>query len=199
MIAKDMKRGDVLVYNGSPIIVENLQVQTPSARGAATLYKFRCRNLITKDKIDLKLKGTDMLDEADFRRRAVTYSYADASDVYFMDAETYEMYNIAKEDVAEELNYIKEGLEGIFALIYEDRCVAINLPVTVEMLVTQCDPAARGNSATSREKPATIETGLVVMVPEYLEQGEIIKVDTRTGEFLGRANKESPQNNIITR
>ena len=62
MIAKDMKRGDVLVYNGAPIIVENLQVQTPSARGAATLYKLRCRNLISKDKIDLKLKGTDSLD-----------------------------------------------------------------------------------------------------------------------------------------
>ncbi len=81
------------------------------------------------------------------------------------------------------------GVFMIFALIYEERCVAISLPVTVEMLVTQCDPAARGNSATSREKPAVIETGLTVMVPEYLEQGEIIKVDTRTGEFLGRANK----------
>ena len=68
MIAKDMKRGDIVVYNGAPIIVENLQVQTPSARGAATLYKVRCRNLITKDKVDLKLKGTDMMDEADFRR-----------------------------------------------------------------------------------------------------------------------------------
>ncbi|MGN1065596.1 MAG: elongation factor P [Thermoguttaceae bacterium] len=189
MIAKDMKRGDVLVYNGSPIIVENLQVQTPSARGAATLYKFRCRNLITKDKIDLKLKGSDALDEADFRRREVTYSYADADSVYFLDKENYETYDIAKEDISEEMNYLKEGLEGIFALIYEERCVAISLPVTVEMLVTQCDPAARGNSATSREKPAVIETGLTVMVPEYLEQGEIIKVDTRTGEFLGRANK----------
>ena len=87
MIAKDMKRGDIVVYNGAPIIVENLQVQTPSARGAATLYKFRCRNLITKDKVDLKLKGTDMMDEADFRRRAVTFSYADSSDVYFLDSE----------------------------------------------------------------------------------------------------------------
>ena len=75
------------------------------------------------------------------------------------------------------------------ALIYEDRCVAINLPVAVELLVTKCDPAARGNSATSREKPATVETGLVVMVPEYLEEGEMIKIDTRTGQFLGRANK----------
>ncbi len=189
MIAKDMKRGDVLVYNGSPIIVENLQVQTPSARGAATLYKFRCRNLITKDKIDLKLKGTDTLDEADFRRREVTFSYADPSDVYFLDKENYETYNIAREDIADEMNYIKDGLEGIFALIYEERCVAVNLPVTVELLVTKCDPAARGNSATSREKPATVETGLTVMVPEYLEEGEIIKVDTRTGEFLGRAGK----------
>ncbi|MDO5308538.1 MAG: elongation factor P [Planctomycetia bacterium] len=189
MIAKDMKRGDVLVYNGAPIIVENVQVQSPSARGAATLYKFRCRNLITKDKVDLKLKGTDNLDEADFRRRAVTYSYADSTDLYFLDSENYETYNIAKEDVSEEINYIKDGLEGIMALIYEDRCVAINLPTTVEMLVTRCDPAARGNSATSREKPATVETGLTVMVPEYLNEGEYIKVDTRTGEFLGRVTK----------
>ena len=189
MIAKDMKRGDVLVYNGSPIVVENLQVQTPSARGAATLYKFRCRNLITKDKIDLKLKGTDTMDEADFRRREVTYSYADADTVYFLDKENFETYDIAKEDIAEEMNYIKENLEGIFALIYQERCVAVTLPVSVEMRVTRCDPAARGNSATSREKPATVETGLVVMVPEYLEEGEVIKVDTRTGEFLGRANK----------
>ncbi len=189
MIAKDMKRGDVVVYNGSPIIVENLQVQSPSARGAATLYKFRCRNLITKDKIDLKLKGSDTLEEADFRRRAVSFSYADPTDVYFLDMENYETYSIAREDIGEEMNYIKDGIDGIFALIYEDRCVAVNLPATVEMLVTQCDPAARGNSATSREKPATIETGLVVMVPEYLEEGEIIKVDTTTGEFLGRVNK----------
>ncbi|MCF0234804.1 MAG: elongation factor P [Thermoguttaceae bacterium] len=189
MIAKDMKRGDIVVYNGSPIIVENVQVQTPSARGAATLYKFRCRNLISKDKVDLKLKGTDMMDEADFRRRNVTFSYADPSDAYFLDAENYETYNIAREDVADEMNYVKEGLEGIVALIYEDRCVAIDLPTTVEMLVTKCDPAARGNSATSRQKPATVETGLQVMVPEYLEEGEIIKVDTRSGEFLGRVGK----------
>ena len=67
MIAKDMKRGDIIVYNDAPIIVENVQVQTPSARGAATLYKFRCRNLITKDKVDLKTKGTDNFQDADFK------------------------------------------------------------------------------------------------------------------------------------
>ena len=187
MIAKDMKRGDIIVYNDAPIIVEIVQVQTPSARGAATLYKFRCRNLITKDKVDLKTKGTDNFQDADFKKREVQFSYADGSDVYFMDKQDYNMYNIPKEDVEEEMKYVSEGLEGIYALIYEDRCVAIELPVTVEMQVVECDPAARGNSATNRNKPAKTATGLVVMVPEYLENGEIIKIDTRSGEFLGRA------------
>lgn len=187
MIAKDMKRGDIIVQNGQPVIVENVQVQTPSARGAATLYKFRCRNLITKDKVDLKTKGTDLFEDADFRKREVTFSYADASEVHFMDKQDYNDYAIAKEDLADDLLYIKDGLEGIFALIYEERCVAIQLPVTVDMKVVECDPAARGNSATSRNKPAKVETGLIVMVPEYLENGETIKIDTRTGEFLGRA------------
>lgn len=187
MIAKDMKRGDIIVQNGQPVIVENVQVQTPSARGAATLYRFRCRNLITKDKVDLKTKGTDMFENADFRKREVTYSYADGTDVHFMDKQDYNDYTIAKEDIADELLYLKEELEGIYALIYEDRCVAIQLPVTVDMKVIECDPAARGNSATSRNKPAKVETGLIVQVPEYLENGEMIKIDTRTGEFLGRS------------
>ena len=73
------------------------------------------------------------------------------------------------------------------ALIYNDECVGIQLPVAVELEVTECDPAVRGNSATSRTKPATLETGLIVQVPEYLKQGEKIKVDTRNGEFLSRA------------
>lgn len=187
MIAKDMKRGDIIVQNGQPVIVENVQVQTPSARGASTLYKFRCRNLITKDKVDLKTKGTDLFDDADFRKREVTYSYADGTDVHFMDKQDYNDYTIAKEDISDELLYLKEELEGIYALIYEDRCVAIQLPITVEMKVVECDPAARGNSATSRSKPAKVETGLIVQVPEYLENGETIKIDTRTGEFLGRS------------
>ena len=83
--------------------------------------------------------------------------------------------------------FVTPGLEGMMALIYNDECVGIQLPVAVELEVTECDPAVRGNSATSRTKPATLETGLIVQVPEYLKQGEKIKVDTRNGEFLSRA------------
>ena len=186
MIAKDMKRGDIIVFNGAPVIVENVQVQTPSARGAATLYKFRCRNLISKEKVDIKVKGTEIFQDADFRKREVKFSYADGSDAYFMDNEDYSMYNIAKEDIAEELFYITDSLDGVRALLYEERCVAIELPAAVELRVTQCDPISKGNSATARTKPALTETGLVVQVPEYLGEGETIKVDTRTTTFLSR-------------
>ena len=72
------------------------------------------------------------------------------------------------------------------ALIYNDQCVGIQLPAAVELKITECDPGIKGNSATSRTKPATLETGLVIHVPEYLKQGETIKVDTRTGNFLSR-------------
>ena len=187
MTAKDIKRGTVVVFNGAPCMIEGVNVQSPSARGAATLYKFRARNLVTKQKVDITLKGGESLNEADFSRREVKYLYADADECVFMDNLDYNQYNVKKEDIAEELNYITEELEGIRALIYNDECVGIEIPTTIELKVTQCDPAARGNSATSRTKPATLQTGLIIQVPEYLEEGESIKVDSRTGDFIGRA------------
>ncbi|MCL2304529.1 MAG: elongation factor P [Planctomycetaceae bacterium] len=187
MIAKDIKRGTVVVFNGAPCMIEGVSVQSPSARGAATLYKFRARNLVTKQKVDITLKGGESMNEADFSRREVKYLYADADECVFMDNLDYNQYNVKKEDIVEEMNYITEELEGIRALIYNDECVGIEIPTTIELKVTRCDPAARGNSATSRTKPATLQTGLVIQVPEYLEEGESIKVDSRTGDFIGRA------------
>ena len=187
MIAKEIKRGTVVVFNGVPCLIEGVNVQSPSARGAATLYKFRARNLVSKQKVDITLKGGESLNEADFSRREVKYLYADAEECVFMDNLDYNQYNVKKEDIAEELSYMTEELEGIRVLIYNDECVGIEIPTTIELKVTRCDPAARGNSATSRTKPATLETGLVIQVPEYLEEGETVKVDSRTGDFIGRA------------
>ncbi|MDR1053430.1 MAG: elongation factor P [Planctomycetaceae bacterium] len=187
MIAKEIKRGEVVVYNEMPCIIEGINVQSPSARGAATLYKFRSRNLVTKQKVDFTLKGTESLNSADFRKRDVKYLYSDADECVFMDNEDFNQYNLKKEDIAEEMYYITEELEGVRALIYNDECVGIEVPTAVSLKVIKCDPAVRGNSATSRSKPATLETGLEIQVPEYLEVNEIVRVDTRTGEFLSRA------------
>ena len=185
-LAKDIKRGMIVTYQDAPCLIESVQVQTPSARGAATLYKFRARNLITKQKVDISLKGTEGLEDANFERRPVTYMYADAQEVHFLDSQDFNEYVLPREALEEELKYLKEGLEGLFVLIYEGQCVGIQLPVAVELKVVQCDPYVRGASATGRTKPAVLETGLVIQVPEYISEGETVKVDTRSGEFLSR-------------
>lgn len=187
MQAKEIKPGAVLNYVGAPHIIESVHVQTPSARGAATLYKYRARNLLTRQKTDITLKGGESLDEADFQRRGVKYMYADAAHLHFLDDADYNQYSLPKEDLADEATYLTEDLEGVLALVYNNECVGIQLPTAVELTIAECEPAVKGNSATSRTKSATLETGRVIQVPEYLKQGEIVKVDTRTGQFLSRA------------
>jgi elongation factor P len=186
MLAKEIKNGAIVVNNGQPCIVKGITVQSPSARGASTIYKYRATNLLTKQKADFSLKGGESLDEADFGRRNVSYMYSDATHIHILDQEDFNQHSLLLEQVADEMPYLTESLEGILVLIYNDDCVGMQLPVTVELKITQCEPRAKGDSATSRNKPATLETGLIVGVPEYLSEGEVIKVDTRTGDFLGR-------------
>jgi len=187
MLAKDAKPGAIVLVNDAPCMIENVNVQSPSARGGNTLYKFRSRNVVTQQKVDFTCKGTEMLAEADFQRREVTFMYADADQIHFLDQQDYNQYAIPAEDLSEQMKYVTESLTGLLALIYNDQCVGLQLPASVELQIAQCDPTVKGNSATSRTKPATLETGLVIQVPEYLKEGEVVKVDTRTGDFLGRA------------
>jgi elongation factor P len=187
MHAKEIKPGAVVNYEGAPVLVESVNVQSPSARGAATLYKFRGRNLVTKQKMDITLRGGESLDQADFTRRSVKFMYADATKMYFLDQTDYNEWSIELDELGEAKYYITEELDGMLAMIYNDECVGIQLPTAVELTITECEPGVRGNSATGRNKPATLQTGLIVQVPEYISQGERVKVDTRSGEFLSRA------------
>lgn len=187
MLAKDIKTGTIVVYNDAPCLIENISVQSPSARGGATLYKFRARNVVTKNKVDITLKGTESLPDADFARREVSIMFQDQESVHLMDSETFDQYEIPLADVADEMKWVAEGAEGLLALIYNDECVGLQVPATVSLKISQCDPGVKGNSATGRTKPVTLESGTQIQAPEYLAEGETIKVDTRTGDFLGRA------------
>ena len=187
MLAKDLKPGGIVNFNDAPYVIETVTVQTPSARGGATLYKFRARHLVSKQKADFTCKGTDNLDDADFQKREVSLMYADTDQVHFLDQQDYNQYSIDLADVESEMKFVTEDLQGMLALIYDGQCVGIQLPAAVELTIAQCDPAVKGNSATSRTKPATTSTGLIVQVPEYLKEGENIRIDTRTGDFLSRA------------
>ena len=185
--ASQLKSGSVIETNNAPHIVQSITKQTPSARGGSTLYKIRAKNLLKPGKIDLTCKGDDMFKEPDFQTREVQYLYAERGFCNFMDLETYDQMELAQEDIADQFKYLLEDMEGIHALILNDHIVGIRLPDVVVMKLVECDPAIKGASATARTKPATTETGLVIQVPEYMENGEIVKIETSSGKFLSRA------------
>jgi elongation factor P len=186
--AKDFKKRMVVEIDGAPHIIEHITVQTPSARGAATLYKIKARNLKTKARVEKAYRGTDGLNESSFERRPVQFLYREPDAFHFMDAADYNQFSLPAEDLAEQIPYMTENMEGVEALMVNDEVIAVELPDTVELPIVETAPGVRGNSATGRTKPATLSTGHVIQVPEHLDQGVTVRVDTRTGEYLGRAN-----------
>lgn len=185
--ACDLKKNDVVKLDGLPHIVETITVQTPSARGSATLYKVRFRNVASRQKADRTFRGDDALVEADFEKKEVQYLFSDASGCTFMDLADFSQFTLRKENLEEELKYMVDGMEGIQSLCSDGKVLAIELPLVVEIEVAETGPSMKGASATARTKAATLTTGFVIQVPEYLVAGEKVRVDTRTGQFVSRA------------
>ena len=185
--ASELKRGDVVQIDGVPHVVKHLEAKSPSARGAATLYKVRFDNLVTGQKRDESLKGDDFMAEADCERVQVLFSYIDGDLYVFMNTEDYSQYMLSKETLEGQLEYLSDGLDGITALLVEGNIVAIDLPQSVILEIVETAPAIKGASASARSKPATLATGLIVQVPEYIEQGEQVKVNTTNAKFMARA------------
>jgi len=185
--ASELKKGLVLDINGRNILVRELGVQSPSSRSGSTLYKVRGVDVVSKQKYENRFKGDEVIQTVDFGRRAVQYLYQDADGCTFMDKETFEQYTLGTDVLEEELLYLSEDLDGIVAMIADEAILGIVLPATVALEITDTAPGMKAASASSRTKPATLTTGLVVQVPEYLTNGELIKVNSGTGEYISRA------------
>src|SRR3954447_225152 len=178
----------VVEIDGAPHIIEQIQVQSPSARGAATLYKIKARNLKTRARVEKSYRGTEGLNESSFERRPIQFLYRDADGFHFMDSADYNQFSIPAADLEDQSPYMTENMADTEALVVDDEVIGIEIPDTVELPITETAPGVRGNSATGRTKPAKLATGVTVQVPEHLDQGVVVRVDTRTGEYLGRAN-----------
>lgn len=185
--ASELKKGGVVEINGSAYIVHHVEAKAPSSRGANTLYKVRFYDVRSKQKLDETFKGDDMLGEVDLERRQVQFSYMDDEFYVFMDTEDYSQYHLSPDMMAEQLPYIAEGLEGIMGLMVNGEFVAIELPQSVVLEITECSPGIKGASASARTKPATFASGLVIQVPEYLEVGERVKINTQEARYMSRA------------
>ncbi len=186
--AKDFKKRMVVEIDGSAHIIEQIQVQTPSARGASTLYKVKARNLKTRNRVEKTYRGTDTLAESSFERRPVQFLYRDPDGFHFMDSTDFNQFSLPSEDLDDQAPFMTENMEGVEALLVNDEVIGIEIPDTVALPIVETSPGVRGNSATGRTKPATLATGHVIQVPEHLDEGITVKVDTRTGEYLGRVN-----------
>ena len=183
----DFKRGDIVKIDGEPHVIESIFVQTPGARGTGTLYKVRLRSLATKRKIDRVFRGDDVVEEADFERRPVQVLFGEVGSFTFMDLHDYSQFSMTKDELEDQWFYLTESLEGLVSLVSEGRVIGLELPLQVTLEIAETRPSMKGGSVTARTKPATLSTGLVVQVPEYISQGEFVRVDTRTGLFVSKA------------
>lgn len=173
-------------HDGRVWAVRDLSRSTPTARGGGTLFRFKIEAIPGGDRQELTLKGDDMVREADLVRRQSTFSYCDGDEFVFMDDEDFSQYILNLAAMGDTVGYVTDGLAGIYVLLIDGAPVAIQLPQSVELEVTDTAPVMKGATASRSAKPATTETGLEVMVPDYVTPGERIKVNTESGEFMGR-------------
>jgi elongation factor P len=182
----DFKKGLVIQLDGAPCLITDINISSPTARGANTMVKTKYRNLITGQVLEKTFRSGDKVDEADFERHKGQFLYADGGNGIFMDLENYEQFEMSAEEFESLSLYLLDGTEVVLGL-FEGRMVNVDLPMTVELTVTETPPVMKNATATAETKEALLETGLKIRVPPYLESGEKVKVDTRDGRFLSRA------------
>ncbi|WP_129127406.1 elongation factor P [Geomonas oryzae] len=182
----DFKKGLVIKLDGAPCVILDVAFQSPSARGANTMVKTKYRNLLTAQVLEKTFRSGDKVDEADFERHKGQFLYADGGRGVFMDLENYEQFEMEEDNFEAIAPFLLDGTEVQLG-IFQERMVSVDLPMVVELIVTETAPALKNATATAQTKEALLETGLRLQVPPYLESGEKIKVDTRDGRFISRA------------
>jgi len=179
----EFKKGLKVQIDGDPYIMIECNFVKPG-KGQA-LYKCKLRNLLRNTVLDRTYKSGDSLDAADITTIDAQYLYKQGDAFVFMDQESYEQYELSKEQVDDSWKWIKEGTVCSM-LLYNGNPISMEPPQHMALLVEYAEPAVRGNTATNLTKPVKLETGAEIMVPAFIEQGETVKVDTRTGEYLER-------------
>ena len=182
--AGDFRNGVTFEMDGQVVSIIEFQHVKPG-KGAA-FVRTKIRNVITGSVVEKTFNPNDKYPTAFIDRKDMEYSYSDGDLYYFMDTETWEQIPINASILGDNFKFVKENMV-CKVLSYKGNVFGVEPPNFVELQVTQTDPGFAGNTATNATKPATLETGAEIKVPLFIEEGEMIKIDTRTGEYLGRA------------
>ena len=184
VVAGNFKNGVTFDMDGNVMQVIEFQHVKPG-KGAA-FVRVKMRNVITGGVTETSLNPSAKFPTAYIERRKMEYSYADGNLYYFMDMETYEMIPVEADTVDASFKFVKEN-DTCTVLSYKGKVFGVEVPNFVDLVVTETEPGFAGNTATNVTKPATVETGAEVKVPLFINEGDKITIDTRTGEYMGRA------------
>ncbi len=179
----DFKNGTVFKNEGVAYQIVWFQHHKPGKGGA--VMRTKIRNVRTGATIEQTFKSGEKFEEVELSRKKKQYLYSDKDACTFMDMETYEQFAVSREKIGDLIHFLKENME-MDAIYLEDEFLSLDLPATVELKIAQTVPGIRGDSVSNMTKPATLETGVELLVPLFIKEGDTIKVDTRTGEYVGR-------------
>ncbi len=181
----DLKNGLVLNIDGQLWTVVEFQHVKPGKGGA--FVRTTLKNVLSGKVVDRTFNAGTKVETASVDKRAMTFLYREGDDFVFMDGETYEQLSVPSATVSENANYMLDNTEAVVA-VHEGLALYIELPTSVELLISHTDPGLQGDRSTGGTKPATLETGAEIQVPLFVTTGEKVKVDTRDGRYLGRIN-----------
>jgi len=179
----DLRKGLKILIDGSPYTVVLAEFVKPGKGAAFTRTKMK--NLLTGGVIERNIRSGEKIVAADVEENEMTFLYKEGEDFVFMDKKSYEQVHITAQTVDEAWQWMKDNLD-VYVLFWNGRAIGITPPNFVELLITRSDPGVRGDTATGASKQATLETGATVSVPLFIDEGETIRIDTRSGEYMER-------------
>lgn len=182
----DFRNGMVMEIDGDLWAITYFQHVKPGKGGA--FVRTKLKNVLTGSVVDKTYRAGEKVNDVRLERRPVNYSYTDGDLYYFMDANTFDMIPIASDLLGEDqLKFLKENME-CEGLVHDEKVISVELPQFVELEVTRTDPGFKGDTAQGATKPATLETGAVINVPLFVEEGDVLKIDRREEKYLSRVN-----------
>ncbi len=179
----DFRKGLKIELDGEPYVIVDFLHVKPGKGGA--FVRTRLKSLVSGNVIDRTFRSGEKVQSPALEERTMQYLYREGERYHFMDSETYEEFTLAQDHLGGNRGFLQENVE-VKILFHNDQPIGVELPIFVELKIVQPDPGLRGATASGGSKPATLETGAVLQVPLFLNEGDVIKVDTRTGEYIER-------------
>ncbi len=179
----DLRKGLKIEIDGDPYVIVEFNFTKPGK--GKSYYKCKLKNMMTGAQFDRTFRSNEKFKEANLEEREMEYLYSDSGNYCFMDTSTYDQEFLPEDQVGELRKFLKENTV-CNVLFFENRPIGISLPNFVNLRIVKADPWVKGDTAAGSTKPATLETGYVVQVPPFVEEGELIRIDTRTGEYVER-------------